>query len=130
MEKVERECSLTDEDKRLVFERRVRIFLRIHERREENKKLGLEPTISDTWTPEQRETFLRDWLDDSDIMEASRGEKRTYDEIMNEEPSTLHQLNCNEGALQTGRGQNTAVARTLIGGVFIHLFMFCPTSFF
>ena len=24
----------------------------------------------------------------------------------------------------------TAVARTLIGGMFIHIFMFCPTSFF
>ena len=24
----------------------------------------------------------------------------------------------------------TAIARTLIGGVFIHIFMFCPTSFF
>ena len=23
-----------------------------------------------------------------------------------------------------------AVARTLIGGVYIHIFMFCPTSFF
>ena len=26
--------------------------------------------------------------------------------------------------------RSTAVARTLIGGVFIHIFMFCPTSFF
>ena len=25
---------------------------------------------------------------------------------------------------------NRAVARTLIGGVHIHIFMFCPTSFF
>ena len=35
-------------------------------------------------------------------METIRGEKRTYDEMMNEEPSTSHQVN--EGALQMGRG--------------------------
>ena len=37
-------------------------------------------------------------------MEAGRGEKRTYDEMMNEEPSTSHHMNCN-GALQTGSGE-------------------------
>ena len=36
------------------------------------------------------------------IMEAIRGEKRTYNEMMNEEASTSHQVN--EGALQMGRG--------------------------
>ena len=70
---------------------------------EENKRLGLEPTISDTWTPEQRETYLRDWLDDSDVIEAVRGEKRTHDEMINEEPSTSHQVN--EEVLQMRRGE-------------------------
>ena len=100
---LERTHLLNEEERRLVFERRLQIFLRIHEWREENKRLGLEPTISDFWTPEQRETYLRDWLDDSDVMEAVRGEKRTHDEMMNEEPSTSHQVN--EEVLQMGRGE-------------------------
>ena len=106
---VERTPPLNEEEQRLMFERlferRLQIFLRIHEWREENKKFGLEPTISDTWTLDQREKFLRDWLDDLDIREAIRGEKRTYDEMMNEEPSTSHHMNCNEGALQTDGGE-------------------------
>ena len=62
---LERTHFLNEEERRLVFERRMQIFFRILDWREENKKLGLEPTISDHWTPEQRETYLRDWLDDS-----------------------------------------------------------------
>ena len=58
------ENDLTDEERRALFERRMQIFFRIRDWREENKRLGLEPTISDTWIPEQRESFLRDWLDD------------------------------------------------------------------
>ena len=79
------------------------MFLRIHEWREENERLGLEPTISDFWTAEQRETYLRDWLDDSDVLEAIRGEKRTRDEMMDEGPSTSHSVN--EEVLQAGRGE-------------------------
>ena len=69
------ENNLTDEERRALFERRMQLFFRIRDWREENKKLGLEPTISDYWTPEQRESFLRDWLDDSPIIEASRSEE-------------------------------------------------------
>ena len=100
---LERIHSLNEEERRLVFERRVWMFLRIHEWREENERLGLEPTISNFWTAEQRETYLRDWLDDSDVMEAIRGEKRTHDEMMDEEPSASHSVN--EEVLQTGRGE-------------------------
>ena len=97
---LERTHSLNDEEQRLVFERRFQIFLRIQEWREKNKKLGLEPTSSDTWTHEQRQRFLDEWNDESYIMEASHGEKRTYDEMMREEPSTSHQVSS-----QTGRGE-------------------------
>ena len=100
---LERTRSPNEEERRLVFERRLWIFLRIHEWREENERLGLKPTISDFWTPEQRETYLRDWLDDSDVMEAIRGEKRTHDEMMDKGPSTSHPVN--EEVLQTGRGE-------------------------
>ena len=68
---LERTHSLNEEERRLVFERRLRIFLRIHEWREGNERLGLESTNSDSWTPEQRETYLRDWLDDSNVIEAT-----------------------------------------------------------
>ena len=100
---LERTHSLNEGEQRLVFERRLCIFLRIHGWREENERLGLAPSISDFWTPEQHETYLRDWLDDADVIEAIRGEKRTHDEIMNEEPSTSHQVN--EEVLQTGRSE-------------------------
>ena len=76
-------------------DRRPQIFQRIHEWREENERLGLEPVISDFWTPEQRQRFLNEWNDDPYIIEASCGEKRTYDEMMSEEPSTS----------QVGRGE-------------------------
>ena len=36
-------------------------------------------------------------------VEATRGEKRTHDEMMNEEPSTSHQVN--EEISQMGRGE-------------------------
>ena len=97
---LERTHLLNEEEQRLVFERRLQIFQRIQEWREKNKNLGLEPAISDFWTPEQRQRFLHEWSDDSYIIEASRGEKRTYDEMMSEEPSTSQQ-----GALQTGRSE-------------------------
>ena len=97
---LERTHLLNEEEQRLVFESRLQIFQRIHEWRKVNKKLGLEATISDFWTPEQRQRFLDEWSDDSFIIEASRCEKRAYDEMMSEEPSTSHQ-----GALQTGRGE-------------------------
>ena len=44
---LERTHPLNKEEQRSVFERRLQIFLQIHEWREENKKFGLEPTISD-----------------------------------------------------------------------------------
>ena len=49
---LERTLPLNEEEQRLVFERlfkrRLQIFPRLHEWREENKKFGLELTISDT----------------------------------------------------------------------------------
>ena len=53
---LERTQSLNEKEQRLMFERR----LYIHEWREENKRLGLEPAISDSWTPEQRQRFLNE----------------------------------------------------------------------
>ena len=75
----------------------MQIFFRIRDWREENKKLRLEPTISDQWIPEQREGFLRDWIDDeSAIMEA-----RCSDETIN--PS--EHVNEGSSTSQFGRGE-------------------------
>ena len=94
---LERTHLLNEEERRLMFERRMQIFFRIRDWREENKKLGLEPTISDHWTPEQRESFLRDWLDDeSPIMEAS-----CSDEMIN----LSEHVNERASASQLGRGE-------------------------
>ena len=94
--------DLTDEERRALIERRMQIFFRIRDWREENK-LGLEPTISDNWTPKQRESFLRDCFDDSPIVEANYSEERTYDEMMNEDPSD--QVNEGASTSQAGRGE-------------------------
>ena len=96
----EAENVLTDEERRVLFERRMQIFLRIHQWLEENEGLGLAPDLTETWTPEQRERFLTDWQNDEVLPQINHGEKRTYDEMMDEEPFTSHQ-----GALQMGRGE-------------------------
>ena len=56
--KLERTHLLNEEEQPLVFERRLQTFLRIYKWQEENRKLGLEPAISDMWMPEQRQRFL------------------------------------------------------------------------
>ena len=99
IDKYASENDLTNEERRALIERRMEVLIRMREWREENKKLGLEPTISDNWTLEQRKSFLRDWLDDSPIIEASRCEERTYDE----EP--FDQVNEGASTSQAGRGE-------------------------
>ena len=90
IDEYEAENVLTDEQRHALFERRMQFFFRIHQWREENERMGLEPSISDTWTPEQRKSFLRDWNNDVG------GEKRSYDEMMDGEASTS----------QMGRGED------------------------
>ena len=62
----------------------MEIFQWIRKWRIENEQLGLAPDLTDTWTPEQRERFLRDWQDDEVLTQVNRGEKRTYDEMMDD----------------------------------------------
>ena len=95
------EKNLSDEERRALIERRMQIFFRIRDWREENKKLGLEPTISDDWTPQQRESFLRDWFDEEAInMEAS-----CSNEMMNEGPFASESVNEGASTSQVGRGE-------------------------
>ena len=79
----EAENELSDEQRRTLFERRMQIFLRIHRWREGNERLGLEPSMTDHWTPQQREAFLQDWSND-----VPHGEKRDNDDMMDGEAST------------------------------------------
>ena len=70
------------------------IFLRIKEWRLENEQLGIVPDLTDTWTPELRERFLRDWQDEELPMRLNRGEKRSYEEMSSDDEEP-----------QVGRGQ-------------------------
>ena len=78
---------LNEMEQRLVFERQMGVFQRIMEWHLENEQLGLAADLTDTWTPEQQEAFLRDWFDDQVILQTNHGEKRSHEEI-NEGAST------------------------------------------
>jgi hypothetical protein len=78
---LENENSLTELERRALFTRKLEIFNRIGQWRLENERLGILPDLTDTWTPEQRDNFLRDWQDDENV---TQGEKRSYDEIDDE----------------------------------------------
>jgi hypothetical protein len=59
----------------------LEIFHRITEWRVENEQLGLTADFTDTWTPEQRERFMREWQNDDPLLQMGRGEKRSIDEV-------------------------------------------------
>ena len=101
---LEGQSVLNEMEQRLVFERQTEIFQRIMQWRLENEQLRLAPDLTDTWTPEQREAFLRDWFDDQVILQTNHGEKRSHEEI-------------NEGAStsQTGHGQKRSYDEMLGG---------------
>ena len=79
------ECQTIAE---LVFERQMEIFQRIAEWRLENERLGFAPNLTDTWTPEQRERFLSDWQDNEFIAQINQGQKRSYEEMIDDKPQT------------------------------------------
>ena len=72
--------------------------------------MGLAPDLIDTWTPEQRERFLREWNNDEVILQANRGEKMSYDEMMDgDEPVQMND------ALQLNRGEKRSYDEMLDG---------------
>ena len=77
---LESQNVLNELEERLVFERKMEIFLR----RLENEQLGIVPDLTDTWTPEQRQRFLYDWQDEELPMRMNRCEKRSYEETSND----------------------------------------------
>jgi hypothetical protein len=95
-----------------VFEKKMEILRRIKEWRLENERLGLVSDLTDTWTPEQRESFLRNWQDEELPMQINRGEKRSYEEMSSDDdepPVGRGQKRSCEGTSsdepQVGRGQ-------------------------
>ena len=110
LDSLQRMHTLTEQEQRLVFEKQMEIFERIREWRLENEQLGLAPDLTDTWTPEQRERFLREWNNDEAMLQANRGEKRSFDEMMDgDEPLELN------GALQANPGEKRSYDEILDG---------------
>ena len=67
----------------------------------ENARLGLVPNLTDIWTPEQRERFLRDWQDEELPMQINRGEKRSFCAMSSDDDEP-----------QVGRGQKKSCEGT------------------
>ena len=55
---------LNEYEQGLVYERRIEIVSRLLEWGTENEQQGLVANLSDSWTPEQRRSFLVEWNDD------------------------------------------------------------------
>ena len=54
----------------------------------ENEAMGLVGSISDSWTPEQRQQFIEDWMDDEPLIQEGFGKKRSYDEMRDDDSET------------------------------------------
>ena len=50
--------------------------------------IGFALDLTDTWIPEQRERFLHDWQDNEFIAQINQGQKRSYEEMIDDEPQT------------------------------------------
>ena len=83
---LENQSVFNESEKRLLFERKMEIFVRIRGWRLENERLGLIPELTDTWTPEQRERFLCDWGNDEP--QVGHGQKRSHEETINDDIET------------------------------------------
>ena len=60
----------------LIFEQRISILGRLMQWGVENEAMGLVGSISDSWTPEQRQQFIEDWMDDELLIQEGFGKKR------------------------------------------------------
>ena len=98
-----------------MYERKVEIVSRLLEWGMENERQGLATNISDSWTPEQRCSFLMEWNDDEPLrlvlneellqqqrstdtndeplMQSGRGEKRSMDESGEETSEQVSESN-------------------------------------
>ena len=65
---------------------RREIIQRILQWRRENEQQGIEVTLTDTWTPEERQRFLAEWTDDDGLQEVL---SQQNDEIFQELPREI-----------------------------------------
>ena len=92
--------DLNEYERGLVFERKVEVITRRAEWAIENERMGLPADLTDNWTHEQRERFIRDWENDEpfqqmmlddDLMQFGRGQKRPVNEV-NDGASTSNEV--------------------------------------
>ena len=69
---LENMCVLSHYEQGLLFERKVELIYRSLEWGVENEQLGLTASPTDSWTPEQRETFIRGWQNDDPLLQNER----------------------------------------------------------
>ena len=85
---LEKKFSFNQHEKTLIFEQRISILARLIEWGVENEAMGLVGSISDSWTPEQRQQFIKDWMDDEPLIQEGFGKKRSYDEMRDDDSGT------------------------------------------
>ena len=85
---LEKKFSFNENEKTLIFEQRISILGRLMQWGVENEAMGLLGSISDSWTPEQRQQFIEDWMDDEPLIQEVFGEKRSYDEMCDDDSET------------------------------------------
>ena len=82
---LEKKFSFNEHEKTLIFEKRISILGRLMQWDVENEAMGLVGSISDSWTPEQRQQFIEDCMDDEPLIQEGFGKKRSYDEMRNDD---------------------------------------------
>ena len=85
---LEKKFSFNEHEKTLIFEKRISILGRLMQWGVENEAMGLVGSISDSWTPEQRQQFIEDWMDDEPLIQEGFGKKRSYDEMRDDDSGT------------------------------------------
>ena len=85
---LEKKFSFNEHEKVLIFEQRISILARLMQWGVENEAMGLVGSISDSWTPEQRQQFIEDWMDDEPLIQEGFGKKRSYDEMRDDGSGT------------------------------------------
>ena len=85
---LEKKFSFNQHEKTLIFEQRISILARLIEWGKENEAMGLVGSISGSWTPEQRQQFIKDWMDDEPLIQEGFGKKRNYDEMRDDDSGT------------------------------------------
>ena len=85
---LEKKFSFNEHEKTLIFEQRISILGRLMQWGVENEAMGLVGSISDSWTPKQRQQFIGDWMDDEPLIQEGFCKKRSYDEMRDDDSVT------------------------------------------